>query len=166
MQKQNLNNSNLNLIYFGDDSVYWHILCELRRLTEENNYLKKCIKEGSEGKKCAVCGKEIVNLSMQRMTRPNLWCSRECFTKKPRKIIALEKDFGKDIVEILKETTRKCGKIKTQCNILGVSIPKFYQMLEKYCEEDLLSFMSKNASGSRKVHYAKKLKQSREEAEN
>jgi hypothetical protein len=92
-----------------------------------------------------------------------LWHNRECFRTKPRKIITLERDFGCDIVEILKETTRKCGNVKAQCNLLDVSIPYLYQIIRKYCcksgtASEVEEFMAKNSSGKRKELYAKKVK--------
>lgn len=143
--------------YSGHDIVELHILYELGNLKEENEYLRKCITENSEKRRCAVCGEIIQNLSVQRMTRPALWHDRKCFTYKPRKIIALEQLYGCDIVEILKETTRQCGNIKVQCQMLGVSIPYFYSIIRKYTGKNLIEFMAEYSVGKRKDLYEKKI---------
>jgi hypothetical protein len=61
-----------------------------------------------------------------------------------------------DITKILAETTSKCSDIKSQCAILGVSIPYLYSIIRKYCGEDYISFMEKHAIGNRKLLYSKK----------
>jgi hypothetical protein len=142
---------------YNSDVVEQHIGSEIKRLKFENDLLKKWIKSGREILSCAVCGKPIENVSIQRMLRPYLWDCRECFQKKPRKIISLEHDFNMDILEILKETTRLYGNIKAQCGALGISIPYFYSIVDKYCGEHYIAFMAKYATGKRKDTYAKKL---------
>jgi len=141
----------------NSDVVEKHIGSELARLQFENALLKGWIKSGQEVRTCVVCGKPINNISIQRMLRPYLWDCRECFQKKPRKIISLEHDFTLDILDILKETTRLYGNIKAQCGALGISIPYFYSIIDKYCGEHFVSFMAKYATGKRKETYAKKL---------
>jgi len=142
---------------YSKDVVEKHIESEIHRLKFENDLLKKWIKSGREVLTCVVCGKPIENVSIQRMLRPYLWDCRECFQKKPRKIISLEHDFTMDILEILKETTRLYGNIKAQCGALGISIPYFYSIVDKYCGEHYIAFMAKYATGKRKDTYAKKL---------
>jgi len=142
---------------YNSDVVEMHIESELKRLKFENDLLKKWIKSGREILACAVCGKPIENVSIQRMLRPYLWDCRECFQKKPRKIISLEHDFNMDILDILKETTRLYGNIKAQCGALGISIPYFYSIIYKYGSESHVAFMAKYATGKRKETYAKKL---------
>ena len=141
----------------SDDTIEITILNELDRLKKENVLLKKLISSSFESVTCAVCGKPIENVSLQRMTRSALWHDRTCYQYKPRKIIKLEKEFGCDIVEILRETTRRCGNIKTQCQVLGLSIPYLYAVIKKYCGENHLEFMAKFSTGKRKELYAKKL---------
>jgi hypothetical protein len=63
-----------------------------------------------------------------------------------------------DIVDILKETTKRYGNIKAQCAALGISIPYFYSIIAKYCGADYVAFMAKYATGKRKETYAKKNK--------
>lgn len=145
------------MIYKGD-VVEQKIEQTIQRLQFENDLLKSWIKDGLEDRTCVVCGKPIENVSIQRMLRPYLWCSRKCFQEKPRKIINLEHDFNADIVQILKETTRLYGNIKAQCGALGISIPYFYSIVAKYCGEDYILFMAKSATGKRKETYAKKLR--------
>lgn len=140
-----------------EDIVELHVLNEIEKLKIENDLLKKWIKAGTDEIYCAVCGKKISSLSMQRMTRPILWHDRNCFQQKPRKIIKLESEFGINIVDILKETTRRCGNIKSQCDLLGVSIPYLYSIIKKYCGKDHMIFMAKHASGKRKELYSKKV---------
>jgi hypothetical protein len=142
----------------ANDTIERHIENAIRRLNFENDLLQKWIKSGKEVHTCAVCGKPIENVSMQRMLRPYLWCSRACFQEKPRKIIALERRFEMSIVDILKETTKQYGSIKAQCGTLGVSIPYFYSIVAKYCGKDYLAFMAANAAGKRKETYVKKYK--------
>lgn len=144
----------------SDDIIEQTILNELERLKKENVLLKKLISSSFEAVTCAVCGKPIENVSLQRMTRSALWHDRNCYQYKPRKIIKLEKEFGCDIVEILKETTKRCGNIKTQCEVLGLSIPYLYSVMKKYCGEDHITFMAKYATGKRKELYVKKLQKS------
>jgi len=134
-----------------------HIIDEIKRLQEKNVYLKQLVEEGTEDIYCAVCGEKIESLSIQRKTRPILWHSKNCFQWKPGKIIKLERDYGKDIVEILKETTSKCGNIKSQCGVLNVSIPYLYSIIKKYCGNDLIKFMAENGTGRRKELYEKKM---------
>lgn len=143
---------------YEEDVVERHIQDCLCRLKRENALLQQWVRSERGDLTCAVCGKPIINVSVQRMLRPYLWDCRECFQKKPRKIIALEHQFDMDIIDILKETTRRYGNIKAQCNALGISIPYFYSIIEKYCGPDYLAFMAKNAVGKRKDTYAKKYK--------
>jgi hypothetical protein len=145
------------LTVFMNDAIEKHICQELDRLRKENDTLREWIKSSKEIPHCAVCGKPIENVSIQRMLRPHLWDCRECFQKKPRKIIALEQKFGLDILEILKETTRGYGNIKAQCDALGVSIPYFYAIVKKYCGENFIDFMAKHSVGKRKETYYKKI---------
>jgi hypothetical protein len=140
------------------DIVEQHIILTIQRLRTENDLLKQWIKSEKEIPTCSVCGKPIENVSVQRMLRPFLWDCRECFQQKPRKIISLERKFGMDIVEILRETTKRYGNIKAQCGALSISIPYFYSIVLKYCGTDYLEFMSKNAVGKRKETYARKQK--------
>jgi len=140
-----------------NDIIEVAIRNELERLKKENALLKKLISSSFEAVTCAVCGKPIENVSLQRMTRSALWHDRTCYQYKPRKIIKLEKEFGYDIVEILKETTKRCGNIKTQCQVLGLSIPYLYAVMKKYCGANHLEFMAKYATGKRKELYVKKL---------
>jgi len=151
------------MLYKGNDIVELHIILELKRLQYENAVLKHWIKDGATEIRCAVCGKKISSLSMQRMTRPILWHDRECFQYKPRKIIKLENDFGLDIVDILKETVRKCGNIKAQCDVLDVSIPYLYSIIKKYCGDDFIEFMAKYATGKRRELYAKKVQKRKQD---
>ena len=145
------------LEYTISDIVEEHITEEFKRLQEKNTYLKQLVEEGNDEVYCAVCGEKIESLSIQRKTRPILWHSKHCFRWKPRKIVKLERDYGKDIVEILKETTAKCGNIKSQCDVLDVSIPYLYSIIKKYCGPDLIRFMADNGTGNRKKLYDKKL---------
>lgn len=139
-----------------DDIIEQHIRSMLTQLKKENKLLLDWIKSGEDIPTCPVCGKPIENVSIQRRLRPILWDTRECFQKKPRKIIWLEQQYGMDIVDILKETTRRYGNIKAQCNALAISIPYFYSIITKYCGEDYVSFMARFATGRRKETYSKK----------
>jgi len=144
------------MVYQINDTIDNHILDEISNLEVENALLKNWIRSNAEKARCAACGEPIYQLSMQRMMRPFLWHSRKCFENKPGKIIALERDFGCDIVEILKETTKKCGNIRAQCHVLGVSIPYLYIIMNKYCG-DRIAFMAQHATGKRRELYAKKI---------
>ena len=146
------------MLYRKDDLVEQHIEKELDRLKTENRSINEWIRSSKDSPKCVVCGKPIENVSIQRRTRPFLWCCRECFITKPRKIIYLEQEYGLDIVEILKETTRRYGNIKAQCEALRISIPYFYDIVVKYCGEDYIAFMAKYSTGKRKETYVNKLK--------
>ncbi len=153
------------MVYNGNDIIEKHIINEFQKLIRDNDLLNAIIKNGTEDVYCAVCGEKIEQLSIQRMTRPVLWHNRTCFQWKPRKIVWLERKFEKDIVEILKETTYRCGNIKAQCDVLDVSIPYLYSIIKKYCGE-LIPFMAKNASGKRRELYAKKIdKQNKDSTE-
>ena len=145
------------MLYLEDDIIEVSILKELERLKRENVLLKKLISSSFEQVTCSVCGKVIENVSIQRMTRPALWHDRACYQYKPRKIIKLEKEFGCDIVEVLKETTRRCGNIKTQIQVLDLSIPYLYAVIKKYCNTNHVEFMAKYSTGKRKELYVKKL---------
>jgi hypothetical protein len=140
-----------------EDSIELHILSEVNRLQEENELLRGWIRNNIDVPTCAVCKKPIENVSIQRMLRPYLWCSRECFEFKPRKIIKLEKKYGMDIIAILQETTKVYGNIKAQCDALGISIPYFYSIVNKYCGDNYVEFMASNAIGKRKDTYTKKI---------
>lgn len=141
-----------------DDLVEQHIRFELEKLDRENVLLKRWIKAGMEDVRCAVCGEKIEQLSIQRMMRPVLWHSRNCFRKKPKKIIKLEESFGMDIVDVLRETTARCGNIKTQCHVLEVSIPYLYSIMKKYCGMPTIEFFAEYSTGKRKELYAKKVR--------
>jgi len=145
----------------GTDVIEHYIKKKIRQLREENDLLKKWIRDGNNESSCVVCGKSIVNVSIQRLLRPYRWCSRKCFEYKPRKIIKLEEKYGLDIVDILKETTKKYGNIKAQCGELGISIPYFYSIVNKYCGKDHVAFMATYATGRRKETYAKKNKKNK-----
>lgn len=140
-----------------EDIVELHIVSEVTRLQEENELLRGWIKNNVSIPTCAVCKTPIENVSIQRMLRPYLWCSRKCFEFKPRKIIKLEKKYGIDIVAILQETTKVYGNIKAQCDALGISIPYFYSIVNKYCGDNYVEFMATNAIGKRKDTYTKKV---------
>jgi len=135
------------------------IILEIRRLKSENALLREWIKTGIDDYKCVVCGVPIKNVSMQRMLRPYLWCSRKCFQQKPRKIIALEHEYELNIIEILRQTTERYGEISAQCEALDVSVPYFYSIARKYCG-DYHAFMARYSTGKRRIGYAKKFKES------
>lgn len=140
------------------DVVEQHIIKEFFRFRNENALLKYWIKSGYDISRCVVCGKPIKNISVQRLLRPYRWDSRECFEYKPRKIVKLEEEYGLDIVDVLKETTRRYGRIKSQCQALNISIPYLYAIIKKYCG-DYLNFMAENANGQRKIEYTKKVRE-------
>jgi hypothetical protein len=149
------------MLYQEDDVIEKHIISEVARLVTENEILKNWI-INDEIPKCAVCKQPITNVSIQRRLRPYLWCSRKCFKFKPRKIIKLEDEFGIDIVEILKLTTKMYGNIKAQCNALGLSIPYFYSIVAKYGSNNHAEFMAVNAVGKRRDTYTKKIARKKE----
>ena len=146
----------LNYYFKSDDIINQTLLQEFALLQEENVRLKKIIQQGSSEIRCAVCNEVIQHLSIQRLTRGALWCNRACYEYKPRKIIWLQRTFGKDIVDVLKDTTRLCTNIKAQCELLGLSIPFLYSTIRKYTGEGHITFMAKYAVGKRKELYAKK----------
>lgn len=133
------------------------VLKEIDLLIKDNQLLCEII-DSCNTHICAVCGKPIDQISPQRKTRSILWHDRKCYEYKPRKIIWLERTYGKDIVEVLIDTTKQCSDIKSQCAILNVSIPYLYQIIKKYCEEDHVSFFAKHSTGARKLLYNKKIK--------
>lgn len=147
------------MVYTSKDTVEKYLQDKLLALQFENDLLQTWIKEGKSNAKCVVCAREIKNLSIQRMLRPYLWCCRECFQFKPGKIIDLEVEYGMDIVDILKDTTSRYGNIKSQCDALGICIPYFYDIVEKYCNVagSYIEFMAEHATGRRKETYKKKL---------
>ena len=146
-----------------EDIVDAHIISEIQRLQEENELLKGWIKSNVDSPTCAVCQKPIENVSIQRMLRPYLWCSRKCFEFKPRKIIKLERKYDMDITIILQETTKTYGNIKAQCDALGISIPYFYSIVHKYCGNQYVEFMAAYAIGKRKETYAKKIEKGKKD---
>ena len=139
------------------DAIEKHIICEYNRLIKENGLVEKWIKSDEEHR-CAVCGKPIKNISIQRRVRPYKWDTRKCFEYKPRKIIHLEQEYGLDIKDILIEVTRRYGNIKSQCQALGISVPYLYAIIRKYFG-DYLQFMVKYATGRRKQNYLRKFKE-------
>ena len=147
------------MLYINTDIVEKYLYDKLLSLQFENDLLQSWIQDGKDDACCVVCGSTIKNLSVQRMLRPFLWCTRECFQYKPGKIIDLEREYGMDIVSILKETTQRYGNIKSQCDALGISIPYFYDIIEKYCGtmSSYIEFMAENTTGKRKDTYKKKL---------
>jgi len=151
------------MVYKGNDSVEQHIIDEFKKLIRDNDLLNGIIKNGTADVYCAVCGEKIEQLSIQRMTRPVLWHDRVCIQWKPRKIVWLERKFGKDIVEILQDTAARCGNIKAQCDVLDVSIPYLYSIIKKYCG-DLIPFMAKYGTGKRRELYAKKIEKQNQDS--
>ena len=153
--------------YQGTDLIEQAIVVELDQLRKENEYLKECIRTGCENIKCAVCGEEIEHLSMQRMTRPILYHNKKCYTWKPRKIVKLEQEWEMDIVDILKKTSKMCGNINAQAEVLDLSVPYLYDRIRKYCADSLsvkvpkkkviVYFMAENCVGKRKELYLKKI---------
>ena len=144
------------MIPSSTDIIQRHILSELKNLQDENALLKQWIKDNAENARCAVCGKPLGNLSAARMVRPIVWHDRNCFQWKPRKIIALERDFRMTIQEILQLTSKQCGNIKAQSEILDVSVPYLYSIIRKY-GGDFIEFMAQHTSGKRRELYAKKV---------
>lgn len=140
------------------DPVEAHIQLEMALLNKENEKLKTWIRENKAQPICCVCGAPIKNVSIQRMLRTFLWHSRACFRFKPKKIIALERAFGCDIVDVLRITTRRYQNIQAQCNALDISIPYLYMIVRKYCGLDYINFFVKNAIGKRRETYQKKQK--------
>jgi len=138
------------------DIIEIAIIQEIAKLKKENEALQGWVKS-NDVYRCATCGKPIEKLNTQRKLRPFKWDSRKCFEWKSRKIVALEAEYGLDIVEILKETTRRYGKIRAQCDALGISVPYLYSIIKKYCG-DYVKFMSTYASGKRRTEYLSKLK--------
>lgn len=139
------------------DIIEKHVLLEFNKLEAENSSVLTWVYENKANLRCCVCGGAIKNVSLQRLLRPYHWDSRECFKFKPRRIIALEREYGMDIVDILKETTARYGKIKAQCQALGISAPYFYDIMKRYCG-DVVNFMVKHATGKRKTEYIEKSK--------
>ena len=125
---------------------------EFERLYYERELLEQII-NGDSTYVCAVCGKKIEKVAYQRKTRDVLWCGKEHYYYKPRKIIHLERIFGKKIEDVLKDVTYLCSDIKTQCRVLGVSIPYLYNIIRKYGGIDFLEFMQKYSSDKRKELY-------------
>ena len=143
------------------DIIELHVLEQLRIAKEENELLKSWMGSG-EIRCCCVCGAPIKNLSAQRAIRPFVWCTRKCFKWKPQKIIKLERDFGgMDILDILKETSRKFGSLKSQHQALDLSVPHFIHVVRKYSGLNYFEFMYKYSSGFRKKEYLRKLNDSR-----
>ena len=140
------------------DVVELHIHCMLFQLVSDNKELLHRLNNNAIGY-CVVCGKAIENANLQRKTRDFLWCSRKCYSEKPRKIIALERRNGKSIQEILIETTKKYQNINSQQNALHVSTPYLYQIIRKYFGSDYLSFFAEHAIGKRQEVYARKIRQ-------
>jgi len=139
------------------DPVEVHIQLETKRLLDENAVLKSWVRS-NENPTCVVCGKPIPHASIQRLLRAFLWDSKECFVKKPKKVIALEKFFDSDILDILKNTTRKFQNISMQAEYLNVSMPYIYNLIHKYWGQDHTKFFSEFAIGKRKLTYLNKLK--------
>jgi len=140
------------------DAIEAHICFELHNLKLDNKQLFYRLEEGNSGY-CCVCGAEIKNANLQRKTRDFLWCTRKCYSAKPRKIIALEKIHSKDIKEILIDTTRNYQNIRAQQNALRVSTPYLYQIIRKYFGYDYISFFAEYAVGKRKIVYTRKISQ-------
>jgi hypothetical protein len=137
------------------DPIVKHIENAIYTLTQENLVLQKWISpDGSP--LCVVCGLPIQNVSSQRLSRPMLWHSKKCYKYKSKKIIVLEQQYGCDIVDILKKTTRMYGSIKAQCDALGISVPYFYLIIRKFCDKDIQQFMIENSVGDRHQHYIRK----------
>jgi hypothetical protein len=145
------------MIQASYDIIEAHILLELRRLEAENDLLKSWVKSGEDVPRCCVCGKPIKGLSLQRMLRPFTWDTRECFEWKPRKIVTLEREYGLDILDILKETSRKYGGLRQQVDALSVSVPYFITIIKKYGGGDYLKFMVEHTTGRRRKGYLRKL---------
>ena len=140
------------------DKIEAHIHLELRLLMRDNVEITNRIENGSIVN-CCVCGEPIKRANLQRKTRNFLWCSRKCYSEKPKKIIALEQAYGKDIREVLIETTIKYQNIRAQQNALKISTPHLYKVIRKYFGSDYISFFAKYAVGNRQAGYARKLKQ-------
>ena len=106
---------------------------------------------------CVVCGKELDRfLFAKRLQKTALYCSRKCFGYKPPAIIQLERAFGKDIKEILIETTKNYDTLDKQQQSLGKSSQWLYLCIRKYFKMSLTEFMASHAIGPRKERYKKK----------
>ena len=106
---------------------------------------------------CAVCGKQLNKfLFLRRLRKSALYCSWECFTYKPPAIIQLEWQFGKDIKDILIETTKNYDTLEKQEQALDKSSQWLYSCIQKYFNMSLVEFMSKYATGARQLKYKRK----------
>jgi len=140
------------------DPIEAHIQLEILRLQKENAALKNWVRDNKDVPRCCVCGKQILNVSIQRLLRTFLWDSQACFRKKPRKVVILETAYGVDIQDVLKTTTKRYKNIQAQCDAIDVSIPYLYVLVKKYCGEDYVKFFAENAIGKRRETYLKKLR--------
>jgi len=138
------------------DFIELHILLEIKRLKRENKLLRLWAKRDTP--RCCVCGKPVKGLSVQRMLRPFIWDTRKCFEWKPRKIVSLEHQYGMDILDILKETSRRFGSLKPQIDALGISVPYFVSIVKKYSKQGYIEFMAKHTQGKRRKTYLAKLR--------
>ena len=106
---------------------------------------------------CAVCGKHLDRfLFLKRLQKSALYCSWECFTFKPPAIIQLEWQFGKDIKDILIETTKHYDTLEKQEQALNKSSQWLYSCIQKYFGMSLVEFMFKFATGARQLKYKRK----------
>jgi len=135
---------------FNFDEIELHILLEIKRLNDENEILESWIREGKEEPRCCVCGKLVKGLSLQRMLRPFIWCSRKCLEWKPKKIIILERRYKMDILDILKLTSKQFGGLRPQVDALNLSVPYFVSVVKKYSNEEYNTFMANNTVGERR----------------
>lgn len=117
-------------------------------------------------KKCAVCGTPLSRfLFSKRLQKRVLYCSWKCFVFKPPSVVLLEKQFGKDIKEILIETARKYDTLEKQEHALNKSSQWIYSSVRKYFNLSLPDFLSKYGCGYRKEKYLKKKKKGKELSE-
>jgi hypothetical protein len=115
-----------------------------------------------ESRFCAACGKKLDKFLFQkRLQKPVLYCSWKCFIFKPPAVIELERQFGKDIKEILIETTQNFDTIEKQEHALDKSSQWLYSCIKKYFGISLVEFMAKYAVGDRQEKYKRKWERER-----
>ena len=112
---------------------------------------------------CMVCGRRVKkNIFPKRMKKPLLWCSFRHYREKPEKVIRIEWRFSRgqrtrrDIRDILIETTKGHGGHKAQARTLGISVPYFYTMVDKYFGLEMEDFMIEHAVGERRRFYVER----------
>lgn len=80
-------------------------------------------------KRCPVCGKLVPR--GHGLKRDRKYCSFDCWQTKPPKMVAVEKESGKPIREVVIDTLNSNQNVTVAAQLLGIDKPQLYNWMDK-----------------------------------